>query len=286
MSIEISPTAALESGSAGMSHTESAVDHVRNGFADLAESASMWRLWTMLGWNDIRQRYRRSTLGPFWITISMAIFTLLLGVIYSRIFNQELAVFLPYIAMGLITWGFISGTTVEATGSFIEGAGIIKQIRLPLTIYPMRTIWRSFIILLHTIVLIVPITIIFQTKLGWEALLVFPGLLLVFLNQIWVTIVIAILTTRFRDIVQLVATAMQIAMFATPIMWPVSALRDGHIIADVNPLYHLIDLVRAPLLGQTPSELSWLVVIGMCLAGYITAAFLLGRTSRRIVYWL
>ena len=286
MSIEISPAAAMEGASDGMPHTESAVDPVRNGFADLAASASMWRLWTMLGWNDIRQRYRRSTLGPFWITISMAIFTLLLGVIYSRIFNQELAVFLPYIAMGLITWGFISSTTVEATGSFIEGAGIIKQIRLPLTIYPMRTIWRSFIILLHTIVLIVPITIIFQTKLGWEALLVFPGLLLVFLNQIWVTIVIAILTTRFRDIVQLVATAMQIAMFATPIMWPVSALRDGHIIADVNPLYHLIDLVRAPLLGQTPAELSWLVVIGMCLAGYITAAFLLGRTSRRIVYWL
>ena len=265
---------------------DSVAGHIASGFSDLGQSAVQWRLWSMLGWNDIRQRYRRSAIGPFWITISMAIFTVLLGVIYSKIFNQEIATFLPYIAMGLIIWGFISGTTVEACNTFIEGTGIIKQIRLPLTIFPMRTIWRSFIILLHTIVLIVPIAIIFRVPLGAVTLLVAPGLLLVFLNQIWVTIVVAIISTRFRDIVQLVMTTIQIAMFATPIMWPVDALKEARFIADVNPLFHLIELVRAPLLGQAPSALSWAVVAAMCIGGYVLAAFLLGRTSRRIVYWL
>jgi ABC-type polysaccharide/polyol phosphate export permease len=46
-----------------------------------------WQLWSMLGWNDIHQRYRRSALGPFWITISMAIFIVLLGFIYSKLFH-------------------------------------------------------------------------------------------------------------------------------------------------------------------------------------------------------
>src|SRR5712672_3857854 len=80
------------------------------GVRDLIEGMANWRLWSMLGWNDIHQRYRRSAFGPFWITISMAIFVVLLGVIYSKLFHQELAVFLPYIAMGLIIWGFIAGT--------------------------------------------------------------------------------------------------------------------------------------------------------------------------------
>src|SRR3981189_1905707 len=108
------------------------------GMRDLGAGLANWQLWSVLGWNDIHQRYRRSALGPFWITISMAIFIVLLGFIYSKLFHQELAVFLPYLAMGLITWGFISGSTTEACSVFIENAGIIRQIRLPYTIYVMR----------------------------------------------------------------------------------------------------------------------------------------------------
>ena len=75
---------------------------------DLLAGVRAWPLWTMLGWNDIRQRYRRSVLGPFWITISMAIFIALLGVIYSHIFNIGLKTYLPYLSLGYIIWGFIS----------------------------------------------------------------------------------------------------------------------------------------------------------------------------------
>src|ERR1700694_1136483 len=141
------------------------------GARDICDGLANWQLWSMLGWNDIRQRYRRSVFGPFWITISMAIFIVLLGFIYSKLFHQELAVFLPYIAMGLITWGFISATTTEACSAFIENAGIIKQIRLPYSIYAMRMIWRSFIVLLHTVILIVPIALFFRMPLGFSSLL-------------------------------------------------------------------------------------------------------------------
>ena len=256
------------------------------GARDICDGLANWQLWSMLGWNDIRQRYRRSVFGPFWITISMAIFIVLLGFIYSKLFHQELAVFLPYIAIGLIAWGFISATTTEACSAFIENAGIIKQIRLPYSIYAMRMIWRCFIVFLHTVILMVPIAIFFRMDIGWSSLLAIPGMFLVVLNQIWLSIVVGILATRFRDITQIVATTIQISMFVTPIMWPVSAIPGARFIADINPFYHLIELVRAPLLGDVAEPLSWLVVLAMCVIGYGFAAIMLTRASRRLVYWL
>jgi ABC-type polysaccharide/polyol phosphate export permease len=256
------------------------------GVRDLCAGLANWQLWSMLGWNDIHQRYRRSALGPFWITISMAIFIAVLGFVYSKLFHQDIAVFLPYIAMGLIAWGFISGTTTEACSAFIENAGIIRQIRLPYSIYAMRMIWRSFIVFAHTAILIVPIAIFFRMNIGFGSLLAIPGMLLVVLNQIWLSIVIGILATRFRDITQIVATTIQISMFVTPIMWPVSAIPDARFIADANPLFHLIELVRAPLLGDVADPLSWIVVIVICILGYGLAAIALTRASPRLVYWL
>src|SRR6516225_8142603 len=242
------------------------------GVRDLIEGMANWRLWSMLGWNDIQQRYRRSALGPFWITISMAFFVVLLGVIYSKLFHQDIALFLPYVATGLIIWSFIAGTTTEACNAFIENAGIIRQVRLPYTIYAVRMVWRALIVFLHNVVLIVPIGLLFHLDFGFATLLVLPGLLLVILNQIWAAIVIGIVATRFRDITQLVATGIQILMFVTPIMWPVSAISDAKLIAEINPFYHLIELVRAPLLGQVTEPLSWVVVFAMCVGGYALAA--------------
>ncbi len=99
---------------------------------ELLAGFSAWRIWMILGWDDIRQRYRRSVLGPFWITLSMGMFILLLGIIYSRLFHTDLATYMPYLSVGYIVWGFISQITNESCMAFQEGARIIKQIKLPL----------------------------------------------------------------------------------------------------------------------------------------------------------
>ena len=254
--------------------------------SDLYLGARAWPLWSMLGWNDIRMRYRRSVLGPFWMTLSMAVFVVTLGVIYSTIFHTEIRNYLPYVAVGFITWGFISTATVESCGAFLESEALIKQLKMPFSIFVLRVVWRNCLVLLHTIILIVPIWIIFSVEPKLSMLLALPGLALVFINQVWLGLVVAILSTRFRDVPQIVQTALQVAVFATPIMWPVSTLGSRTIIADVNPAYHLIELVRAPLTGGVPALVSWAVAIGMAVIGLLLAAALLRRASRRIVYWL
>jgi homopolymeric O-antigen transport system permease protein len=253
---------------------------------DLYRGLHAWRLWTMLGWNDIRLRYRRSVLGPFWLTLSMAIFIVTLGLIYSRIFHMELRIFLPYIAVGFVTWGFISGTISESCSAFLESESVIRQVKLPFSAFVMRVAWRNFIVMLHTIILVVPLWLVFG-DVPWDTMaLILPGAALVYVNLIWIALVTAILSTRFRDVPQIVQTALQITVFATPIMWPVSTLGDNRLAADLNPAFHLIELMRAPLIGSAPAALSWEVAIGMAICGPILAALLFQRSARRIVYWL
>jgi ABC-type polysaccharide/polyol phosphate export permease len=225
-------------------------------------------------------------LGPFWITLSMSILITALGFIYSRIFNIEIATYLPYLALGFIVWGFIATTTTEATGAFYENERIVRQIKLPTSLYLMRTTWRNVIVFLHTIILFVPISLIFGLWPKPVAFLVIPGLLLLLINQLWFGIVVAVLSTRFRDVPLLIATALQIATFATPIMWPVAALGDQKYIADINPLYHLIEIVRAPLLGHYPAVMSWVVTVLMAVFGTLAAGWLVNRAARRVVFWL
>lgn len=132
--------------------------------AEIFDGFRAWRVWTILGWDDIRQRYRRSILGPFWITLSMGVFILVLGVIYGRLFHMDLTTYMPYLSAGYILWGFISAVTSDSCGAFHEGGRIIKQIKLPFTTYIFRVIYRNFIVLLHTIVIFIPVAIYFKVR--------------------------------------------------------------------------------------------------------------------------
>src|SRR5262249_29429317 len=143
---------------------------------DIYLGARAPEIWTILGWNDIRQRYRRSVIGPFWITFSTGILIVALGFIYSHLFNTNIETYLPYLALGLIVWGFISTATNESCSAFLESESIIKQVRIPFSIFVLRVVWRNFIVFLHTIVLFVPISIYFGVKPTWLSLLVLPGL--------------------------------------------------------------------------------------------------------------
>jgi ABC-type polysaccharide/polyol phosphate export permease len=245
-----------------------------------------WRIWTVMGWDDIRQRYRRSVLGPFWITLSMAFFILILGMIYSRLFHMNLERYMPYLTIGYVVWGFMAAATNDSCSAFHDSTKIIKQIKLPFMTYIMRVIWRNFIVFLHTVVIYIPVAIYFKVEPNWNWLLALPGLALICINVIWVATVIAVLSTRYRDIQPIVNTIIQLGMFATPIMWPVSSLGNERIFADINPVYHLIEITRAPLLGDAPAQLSWVVSGGMAVVGSLVAIALLVRTSRRIVFWI
>ena len=122
----------------------------------------MWPLWVRLGWNDILQRYRRSMLGPFWLTASMAIMVIALGVLYAELFNTPIHDFLPYLCVGLLVWNLMSSFLTEGGTLFTGAESYIKQIRLPYSVYVFRSSWSKLIIFAHNFVIYFGVLLYFQ----------------------------------------------------------------------------------------------------------------------------
>ena len=185
---------------------------------DLKKGFAQRELWLALGWQDIKQRYRRSTLGPLWITIATGVMALALGLLYSLLFQQDLASFLPHVAVGLILWGFISGCIKDGSEVFIANEGLIKQLPSALSVHVYRLVWKQFLFLLHNLVIWLVLLAVFRPSLGWEVLLVVPAMALMIANGIWVTMFFGIIATRFRDVAPLLDSLVQLAFYMTPIV--------------------------------------------------------------------
>lgn len=253
---------------------------------DLVEGVRSWPLWSKLGWNDIVQRYRRSLLGPFWLTASMAIMVISLGTIYSRLFKMELREFLPYLCVGLLVWGYISSTIAEAGSLFTGAESYIKQIRLPYSLYAFRFIWSRAIIFAHNLIIYFGVLIYFQIWPGPGMLFAIPGLVLLTINLTLISLLFGMLSARFRDIPQIISSVTQIAFFVTPVMWSPVLLGLNSPIVLLNPFFHLLEIVRAPLLGQVFPFTSYIAVFMITIVSFgISAAFFV-RFRNRISYWV
>lgn len=264
------------------------IDLNGKGYRDVFNAVLKTQLGLYLAKSDIRQRYRRSTLGPFWITISTAVMVACIGLIFGRLFKSPMQEFLPFITSGLIIWGFISSTINEATTVFVNSEAIIKQLPLPLFLHVIRMVARNCYIFFHNI-LIYPFVCIFVEKsLGMPALLVVPGFILLVVNLLWLSLLIGIICTRYRDMPQIILSLLQIAFYVTPIIWMPSSLkgRAGALILEPNPFYHLIEIIRAPLLNSFPTLLNWTVAGVIAGAGWLITLVFYNKYKQRISYWL
>ena len=253
---------------------------------DVIQGARVHYLWGLLGWQDIRRRYRRSVLGPFWLTISMGILVAALGTLYGALLKVDISSYIPHLALGFIVWAQISGLITEGCRVFTNAEGIIKQTDLPVSIHVYRMVWRNLLTFFHNAAIFVVVAVIFSIWPGWTGLLALPGLLLLCLNGVWAGFVLGIVSARYRDVPPIVASVVRIAFFVTPIIWMPELVPGRAVVLEFNPFFHVLELVRAPLLGQVPALASWLVVSGIALGGCLATFTLLRRYRRRIAYWV
>jgi ABC-2 type transport system permease protein len=260
-------------------------------WGDLVDGYHRRELWLHLGWQDIKQKYRRSVLGPFWITIATGTTAVAMGGLYSKLFHLELSEHLPYVTLGLIIWNMLNASILEGADVFIANEGLIKQLPTPLSVHVYRLVWRQMILFLHNIVIYVIIAIIFPKPWSLADLAALPALLLIMLNCVWVSICFGILATRYRDIGPLLGSLVQLLFFMTPIIWNDNTLqRQGAgawaKIIELNPLLHYLDILRAPLLGAEQQIHHWVVVLVLTVAGWAVAALALRQYRARVPYWV
>lgn len=256
---------------------------------DIRDGVRKWPIWTMLAYQDIKLRYRRSILGPFWLTISMAITVYSMGFLYARLFHVELAHYFPYLVSGMLAWTMISTIVMEFTEGFAGSDALIKQIKLPYTLHVHRTISRNILIFFHNIFVFIPVLIIFHetAPINFKTLLLLPGLAIFYFNAVTFGIMLAIIGARYRDIAQIIKSLIQVIFFVTPVMWgPEILITHYHWIVDLNPFYAFLELIRAPLQGQFPSLASLTMVAGLTILGVVASFTILTRYRSRIVYWL
>ncbi len=236
--------------------------------------------------SDLRARYRRSVLGPFWLTLGTSLGAVALSFIWSELMHKTMLEFLPTLAAGLILWQFISGVLGEASTLFIRQALLIRNLNMPLSIYPIQLMLRHLLNLMHYLPVFLIIALIVSLPLNANTLMVLPGLLLVTLNLLWLSWLIGLLGARFRDLEYLITMTMPLLMVLSPVFYRPAFLKESEAYIWFNPISHLIEIVRCPLLGEPIPLFVLITNLSMLLVGGTTTLMLFHRLRRYIAFWV
>jgi lipopolysaccharide transport system permease protein len=283
---DVAPTA-REAAAIEFRASRSVAERSRLAVRDIADGMQLLPLAWTLGWLDIRLRYRGSMLGPFWLTLSTAVMVSALGYLYAVLFHQEISDYLPYLALSQVLWGFLAALVAESCTTFTESEAVIRSVRMPYFVFAVRTLIRNVLVLAHNVLVIIGVYAVFKIWPGANALLALPGLLLWVIDALALTMLLGGFCARFRDVMPIVNSVMQIAFFMTPVIWKPEQLGpEGVSRLPFNPFYDMLEIVRAPLLGGVPDRTTWLAAAlysaVLCLVGWVFFA----RTRARLAYWL
>jgi ABC-2 type transport system permease protein/lipopolysaccharide transport system permease protein len=254
--------------------------------ADLAAGVSRSWIWTRLAYQDIKERYRGSVLGPFWVTLTNLIMIATMGAIYAQLFHIDAKTYVPYIMCGLLIWQFISGMIAEGCFTFTSARDVIQQVPMPFSVQAYRVVYRNLIVLAHNAVIIPLGLLFFHVPTDWRVITVFPAIAMLSLNGLWICILLGTISTRFRDVPPIITNIVQVLFFLTPIFWPLNSVNELRQVLVLNPLFAWVDVVRSPLLGVAPEPTSWPILMIVTLLGGAVSFLFFVRFRERIAYWI
>lgn len=254
---------------------------------DFADGLKMWRMWLRLAWLDVLQRYRRSILGPLWITLTMGVTIAGMGLVFGTIFNLPTKEYVPYLCTGIIIWTFLSSMMNEANIVFISQSTVIKNIWQPYSIHIFRLIARANIILMHHMLIYVAVALVFGVPMNNNLMYLLPSIAIYSVCSFSFCVILGLACARFRDIAPIVQNVLQFIMYFTPIFWQASMVGNKRqFIVDPNPFYHFVEILRGPLLGYPPTAMNWWVTIGVAGMSLVIAQLMFKRGAKRLAYWI
>lgn len=253
---------------------------------DFASIFHRYHTWSLMANQDIAMRYRRSIIGPFWISIAMAVTVFSIGLLFSQVQKQPFEEFLTFFGCSMLAWTLILAFFTEGSGIVPESEGHLRNVKLPIPMLSAKMVYRNLIIFGHNALVVGLMLALFGVAIKPIAVISLLALLVYIPLGLFIGIALAPICARFRDLAQVIGSIMQVMFFLTPIFWIPGTNMDRNIVLDANPFYHLLEIFRRPLLGSLPTDLNWIVSLG-CLAGAaISAVIVLATTRKRIYLWL
>jgi lipopolysaccharide transport system permease protein len=253
---------------------------------DIAMGASSVRVWWLLAMDDLATRYRRTKLGPFWITLSHAALIGGITLSFSIIFNRPMDEYFLYVAAGMTVWALIAASLTEAPYVFVRAEQYLLSFEMPASIQIFRQVLHQLIVFAHNSVIYLVALVVYKNPVNWNTLYVIPGLTLIAAAAIGYTAVLGFIGARFRDVQPAVAAVVTMLFMFTPVFWEKPFLRGHEWIAEFNPAYHMLEVVRAPLLGHAPTALNWAAASAIAAGSLALAVLSFVYARRRLSYWL
>lgn len=242
----------------------------------------------VLALHDIRKRYRRSTIGPWWITLSLIVQITLMGLVFSRLFGQSLRDYIPFLAIGIVLWNFLMSVVTDSIDMFTVNSNLMKQIKIDINFYILRTLIRNIIVFVHNLIVIVLLLILFRLHFGLNIIFSIFGLLMFIANLYWISIFVSVFATRFRDVGPIVLSLMQVFFYLTPIMWKARDFSESkfYFLIELNPVNSLFSIVRNHLIGLEVAASDYFIVLALLFWGTFFASKLLARVKDKIIFWI
>jgi lipopolysaccharide transport system permease protein len=247
--------------------------------------------WFSLVQKDIQHRYRRSFLGILWSLIRPLALTCVLCLVFSKLFHLELSEYAPYLLLGMLTWQFFTECVLQGCNSFGLGSAYIRQQRIPLAIFPLRTVMVAGFHALIAIVMALFVAWFFRGSIHVPALLcLIPAVAYFFVLGWCLAILTGLMNTHFPDMNHMLEIGLQILFYATPILYQPSAIQDRtrmSMVIEWNPLTSVLALVRTPILDGGAPEARHILISLLFLAFVAcTALALLRKLERTLIFWI
>lgn len=262
------------------------LNRLGTALGDLISSAKLYRTWSYLALQEMIGRYRRSLLGPLWIAGGLLTTAASLTLVFGGLFRQPLREFLPFVMSGVMAWTVISLPISEGPDMFVSAAGTIKTVPFPFMFYTFRQIARSLILLGHNLIVYTLSVLFVAGLIGFHWTFV-PGLILAYMFVLVWSPVVGLAASRFRDLRFLMPYLGSILFFLTPIFWKADGLKGPRAaIIEFNPFYHVIELIREPLLGHAANLQHWTSTVAVILIGFVVWLVSFSMFRARIPFWI
>jgi ABC-type polysaccharide/polyol phosphate export permease len=243
--------------------------------------------WAQLGLYDIRSKYRRTFIGPLWISLSTGLSVGFLGFVYGSLFNAQWKIYLPYVTAGMISWTLISTIITEGSLALINYKHVFHSFPINPILPVVRILVKANMIFLHNIIVFFMVAYLCDIEININQFLIFPGLAIHLINGLWVGLLLSLICSRYRDVGPLINAVIGVLFLITPVLWFPEMLADSRrYIANYNPFTHYIAIIRQPMLGNIPEAISWYFVVFFTLFGCIVTMAIYRSIRNRVIYWL
>lgn len=233
------------------------------------------------------QSYRRTVLGPFWITANMIVFSLAMTLVYGALFGVPTREYAAYVVCGMIAWFWISALVTEGGNAFSAYAGYIKGMPVDKAQFVWAVAFKQVIVLAHNMLVYLALIPLGVVELNRQTLFFPLAFAIIFAVSIPVIAVLSIVYVRYRDVQRLVSSLIIIVLLITPVFWLPTTMTGWRLgLATYNPVFYLVEMIRGPLSGREIPGV-YFVATGAMAAFFWAAGWLIYRRLQRfVIYWI